>query len=36
MSGRVPLRLVIVGEIAWWLHRAYTAVMRCATTWRWR
>lgn len=32
--SRVPLRLVLVGEIAWWLHRAYTAIMRC-TTRRW-
>lgn len=30
MSRDVPIRLVIVGELLWYLNRAYTAVMRCA------
>ena len=30
---RVPLRLVLVGEIAWWLNRAYTSIMRCRGWW---
>lgn len=36
MSRDVPFRLVALGELLWCLNRAYTAFMRCATTWRWR
>ena len=31
---RVPYRLAIAGEVAWWLNRAWTALMRCRA-WRW-